>query len=332
MKKRIITYNNPFLKNRDKNSEKTNYSINTLNKESVLYKSYNLIDSSTINNKDDISSIKCLTSYYKNGSLKNQIWKKNNIIHKDNGPAKIYYNEDETIDREIWYYNGIIHRIDGPAKIYYHENGIVDTEIWFKNGKRYRENGPIHINYDEYGNILLESWYGELKYRNDGPIYISYYYPDNNIINNENIYQSRYKKQEIWILDEENTKKFIKEDKPNIINYYQNGNIQSLSWCYNLKLNKIYNPLLFRLNGPAYIYYDLNGNILLKRYHFNLSPYYIKNNIYKLILIKSIYRKIAINYLYKKRKLINNYLNKTKYNNNLLFNNDINNLISKYLF
>jgi antitoxin component YwqK of YwqJK toxin-antitoxin module len=312
MKKRIITYSNPFLKN----------SLNT----NKSYSNFNERDDLLIKNS---SSIICLTSYYNNGNIKNQIWYQNNIIHKENGPAKIYYYQDGTIDREIWYYYGIIHRNDGPAKIYYYENGSVDTEIWFQNGKRYREKGPIHINYDENGNILLESWYGELKYRNDGPIYISYYQP--NMID-EDINQYRDKRQEIWILDEENTKKFIKEDKPNIINYYQNGNIQSLSWAYNLKLNKICNPLLFRLNGPAYIFYDINGDILLKRYHFNLSPYYIKNNIYKLILIKSIYRKIAINYLYKKRKLINNYLNKTKYNNNLLSNNDINNLISKYLF
>jgi antitoxin component YwqK of YwqJK toxin-antitoxin module len=301
MKKRIITYSNPFLKN----------SLNT----NKSYSNFNERDDLLIKNS---SSIICLTSYYNNGNIKNQIWYQNNIIHKENGPAKIYYYQDGTIDREIWYYYGIIHRNDGPAKIYYYENGSVDTEIWFQNGKRYREKGPVNINYYENGNILLESWHGELKHRNDGPVYISYY--PNDI--------SRYKKQEIWILDEEHTKKFIKEDKPNIINYYQNGNIQSLSWTYNLKLNKIYNPLLFRLNGPAYIFYDINGDILLKRYHFNLSSYYIENTIYKLISIKSIYRKIAKNYLNKKRKLINNYLNKT----NLFYNVDINSIISKYLF
>jgi len=303
MKKRIITYNNPFL-----DFKKVYPSNNDICKTSII----------------------CVTSYYNNGNIKNEIWYKNNIIHKDNGPAKIYYYENGNIDREIWYYNGIIHNNNGPAKIYYYENGNIDTEIWFQYGKRYRENGPIHINYDENGNILLESWYGELKYRNDGPIYISYY---PYYIDEQNINQTVYKRQEIWILDEENTKKFIKEDKPNIINYYQNGNIQSLSWTYNLKLNKIYNPLLFRLNGPAYIYYDINGDILLKRYHFNLSSYYIENTIYKLISIKSIYRKIAQNYLNKKRKLINNYFKEVNtYNKNTLYNMDINSIISKYLF
>ena len=49
----------------------------------------------------------------------------NGKIHKEDGPASIYYEDDFWY--KTWYINGAIHRIDGPAI----ENSRGHKEYWY---------------------------------------------------------------------------------------------------------------------------------------------------------------------------------------------------------
>jgi hypothetical protein len=53
--------------------------------------------------------------------LMQSIWTKNNMLHRDKGPAAISYNADR-----YWYQNDRLSREDGPAII--HRDG---TEYWY---------------------------------------------------------------------------------------------------------------------------------------------------------------------------------------------------------
>jgi antitoxin component YwqK of YwqJK toxin-antitoxin module len=108
-----------------------------------------------------------------------QHWYKHGNLHRNNNlPAKI-----EDGNGEFWYKNGILHRTDGPAAIFYvddddgrfrrltlmfYQNGILHcddgpaylqtiTESWYKNGLLHRIDGPaIHTDRD---GTITESWY-----------------------------------------------------------------------------------------------------------------------------------------------------------------------------
>lgn len=71
-------------------------------------------------------------------------WYKNNLLHREDGPANI--GED---GYESWYFEGKRHREDGPAQIF--SNG---TKIWYKKNNYHREDGPAVI----YPNGEKEWW------------------------------------------------------------------------------------------------------------------------------------------------------------------------------
>lgn len=70
----------------------------------------------------------------------------NDKLHREDGPARIrYLNDDDEVDK-YWYKHGELHRDKGPAIEYSNE-----TYLWYKHGKLHREEGPaiIHDNGDE---------------------------------------------------------------------------------------------------------------------------------------------------------------------------------------
>ena len=73
-----------------------------------------------------------------------KIYRINNLLHREDGPACEYSNGDKW-----WYKNGLLHREDGPAVE--KANG---TKYWCKNDKLHREDGPA-VSYFN-GNT---SWY-----------------------------------------------------------------------------------------------------------------------------------------------------------------------------
>lgn len=103
------------------------------------------------------------------------------ILHREDGPAVIRFNGDET-----WYKDGYRHREDGPALT--RRNG---EQTWYQHGLRHRVGGPASIQPD----IGMEVWWhlGK-KHRIDGPAVIwvggtHRWYIDNVEISSAPLYQ-----------------------------------------------------------------------------------------------------------------------------------------------
>ena len=55
-----------------------------------------------------------------------QLWKRDGLLHREDGPAAIYPN-----GRWAWMRNGVLHRVDGPAECY--SDGSLH---WYINGQK----------------------------------------------------------------------------------------------------------------------------------------------------------------------------------------------------
>ena len=82
-----------------------------------------------------------------------------------NNPKITYHDNDNdngngNVSSESYYINGKLHREDGPALIfYYYEKGNILSEYYYLNGKRHREDGAAYIYYYQDGNIYYEAYY-----------------------------------------------------------------------------------------------------------------------------------------------------------------------------
>ena len=79
-------------------------------------------------------------TYYPNGSIKGEEWRKNGKKHKFSSPAETRYNYDRSKCDECWFLNGKKNRLNGPAEISYYEDGLKYGESWFLNGELTRSN------------------------------------------------------------------------------------------------------------------------------------------------------------------------------------------------
>jgi hypothetical protein len=62
--------------------------------------------------------------------------------------------------REEWINEkGELHRESGPAQIYYNHYGSIRSQFFCINGKSHRESGPAQIYYNPDGSIYLEDFY-----------------------------------------------------------------------------------------------------------------------------------------------------------------------------
>lgn len=72
------------------------------------------------------------------GNLIREFWYKADMPHREDGPARIWYDEDQpnVVTCEEWLQNGRLHRTDGPARIWYDPDnrGVQKKEFWV-NGK-----------------------------------------------------------------------------------------------------------------------------------------------------------------------------------------------------
>jgi len=69
---------------------------------------------------------------------------------------KTVHFRDDAITREIYLENGVLHREDGPARTWFHDNDVPKVEEYYCHGVRHREDGPAIIHYDEHGEITRE--------------------------------------------------------------------------------------------------------------------------------------------------------------------------------
>jgi len=60
-------------------------------------------------------------------------YNKNNVTHREDGPAVIWYNESGMIIKEMFHINNRIHRLDGPAIIKYikDNNHIIKSKDYY---------------------------------------------------------------------------------------------------------------------------------------------------------------------------------------------------------
>ena len=79
--------------------------------------------------------------------------------HREDGPADIWYYNNESIRSEWYYINGRKHREDGPAVIWYNDDGSIHNEGYYINGLGHREDGPGYIRYNKDGSIDYEEYY-----------------------------------------------------------------------------------------------------------------------------------------------------------------------------
>lgn len=68
------------------------------------------------------------------GGYYTRTWYNDIEKHRTDGPARVWYTNNDKIYREDWYINNKRHRIDGPATINYYDSGETEDENWFVNG------------------------------------------------------------------------------------------------------------------------------------------------------------------------------------------------------
>jgi antitoxin component YwqK of YwqJK toxin-antitoxin module len=120
--------------------------------------------------------------FHENGKIHVKQWYQNDKLHREDGPALIWYFDNCDIYYEEWHYHDKLHRLDGPAlTIYYPYTGQISSEQWYYHGKKHRNDKPACIKYNENGQIEYEEWYYCNKLRNlrYKPNYIQYNYDHN---------------------------------------------------------------------------------------------------------------------------------------------------------
>ena len=171
-------------------------------------------------------------------------WRCGDKLHRDDGPASIWYYEDGTIGGEVYYRDGEIYRDVGPAGIWYHVTGTIWQENYYRDGLQHRDDGPAGIWYDLDGTIGGEFYYRDGKlHRDDGPASISY--------GEESILFERYYR------DGERHR----VDGPAFIWYREDGSIGREEYYRD--------GLRHRDDGPAFIWYREDGSIEEESYYRN---------------------------------------------------------------
>lgn len=89
--------------------------------------------------------------WYKNGKLNSELSENGTYL-----PAQIGYDYNtENVTSKAWWKEGKMHREDGPAWIWYYTNGVLKRERWYQNGQLYRSTeGPVSADYDTNGKML----------------------------------------------------------------------------------------------------------------------------------------------------------------------------------
>ncbi len=165
----------------------------------------------------------------------------NGALHNTNGPAIISYREWD-IDyhrykhREMWYKDNIKHREDGPAITEYFSDGKKQMEIWCVNGKQCnKKDYPIEIRYYQSGNKSQERWVAprlnseatEIHYHENGKKTIEYWWSSNaEYACPESDFFTEHTDYNGW----RGSEYIHKENSPGIIYYYPDGQKQEEYW------------------------------------------------------------------------------------------------------
>ncbi len=98
------------------------------------------------------------TTLHPNGKVKSITYWVNDLWHRDNGPARQWWNDAGTLILEIWCQNGRWHRDGGPARQWWNDAGTLILEIWYQNDRWHRDNGPAYQEWNDAGELIYEGW------------------------------------------------------------------------------------------------------------------------------------------------------------------------------
>lgn len=230
----------------------------------------------------------------------------NNILHREDGPAVIMYDEKNKIKLKAYYTRGMLHREDGPALIEYNKNGYVEKIHYYMNDIRHRKDGPAIIDYYWNGSKIFSFhyYYNDMLHR--CPRLISCYpkiwdYGPAEVYYNMNglpISEKYYTKGKLNRIQNVS-------DGPALVEYYDNGKIKCEEYYISGTPGRLKGPhiieyypnnkvkweayvkgiCLHREDGPAEIKYTSNGSIQYEKYY--IDGYYIsETNLYLLTLFK----------------------------------------------
>lgn len=100
------------------------------------------------------------TTMHDNGLIASKEWHNaEGQLHREDGPAAVYWNENGTLTSREWRQNGQLHREGGPAQITTYPDGAPKAEMWLNNGQLHREDGPALIRYSPDGTVTSSQFY-----------------------------------------------------------------------------------------------------------------------------------------------------------------------------
>jgi hypothetical protein len=89
----------------------------------------------------------------------NEFWLHRGHVHRDPSPdgsqPAITIFKNNKISSQSWWLYGQLHRTDGPALIYYNNDGDMSVQVWFQYGQRHRDDGPGRIDLDGFKEYWL---------------------------------------------------------------------------------------------------------------------------------------------------------------------------------
>ena len=88
------------------------------------------------------------------------------LLHNENGPARVYYNPDGSIRKQIWFMYGYKHRLDGPAWVERNTDGRIILKKYFIMNKFHRLNGPAII--EDSGYYQMWCLFGQKIFKSAG--------------------------------------------------------------------------------------------------------------------------------------------------------------------
>ena len=227
--------------------------------------------------------------YHPNKNVKSITYYKNNVKHREDGPAYVEYLKDgKTLHCEKFFVNGKLHRdVDAPALIIYMSPNYTyyrdedqqpprRLEVYYKHDIKHRSKGPAEIEYYHAGRIDHEIYIRDgLRHRVDGPAVIFYEYHGGDLPEIDSV---RY-----WV----NGKGLIlKKDQDNFLDKVYDGQNRLFMKVYYTrptKGEKDYRRLISRDNGPAVIRYDKDGNVEYKGYWYRGTQFDNEDDYYERI-------------------------------------------------
>lgn len=172
--------------------------------------------------------------YDKRGKKLTERYRKNGLLHRRTGPARIEYNINEEVYAEYYHQDGENFRDDDlPNYIQYYDDKILEKESWLKrDGIEGREGElPSSISYDVNGRLMSKKYKG----LEGDKYYLELFYPNGKLKTIE------------WYQDDEPGREGA---LPAVIEYFESGKVKEERWYRNgyFSHKKMYNE-----DGSEYV-------------------------------------------------------------------------------